>query len=175
MSLNVRAHPFLYSASTYLAYKIAKRYYNDTHYVWCTTEFNSATQPPTSNPSTICKRYLEQIVLGDRHAKELDTNIAGILRGAQAKLNAGVISPGDHKEIREIVSLAEYKDFFPVVYIIRSSKVRLKCLEVLPIDRASDRSVEYKVEELKEGEFQVISFADILGGVVQVADKKVGR
>ena len=114
-------------------------------------------------------------MLGDRHAKELDTNIAGILRGAQAKLNAGVISPGDHKEIREIVSLAEYKDFFPVVYIIRSSKVRLKCLEVLPIDRASDRSVEYKVEELKEGEFQVISFADILGGVVQVADKKVGR
>lgn len=39
MSLNVRAHPFLYSASTYLAYKIAKRYYNDTHWRSIRTSF----------------------------------------------------------------------------------------------------------------------------------------
>lgn len=174
MSLNVQKHPILYSASTHMAYKIAKRYYRDIHYVWCTTDFNSPSQPPTSNPATICKRYLEQIVLGDRHATEVETNIAGILRGAKAKLNAGVISDAQYQEIGQIVSLSEYKDFFPVVYVIQSNKVKSRCLEVLPIDRASDTSVEYKVEDLKHDEFQIISFADVLSGITRAADKKVG-
>lgn len=174
MSLNVQKHPILYSASTHLAYKIAKRYYMDIHYAWCTTDFNSTSQPPTSNPATICKRYLEQIILGDRHATEVERNIAGILRGAKAKLNAGVISDAQYREIGQIVSLAEYKDFFPVVYVIRSNKVISRCIEVLPSDKASDTSVEYKVEDLKRDEFQIISFADVLGGIIQAVDKKVG-
>lgn len=66
----------------------------------------------TSNPATICKRYLEQITTGDRHTKEIENNIAGILKGAKAKLNGGVISKKEYNEIRSIVSAAEYEDFF---------------------------------------------------------------
>lgn len=40
MELDVKKNPFLYSAGTQLAYKIAKRYYNNTHFVWCSTKFN---------------------------------------------------------------------------------------------------------------------------------------
>ena len=174
MGLNVREYPVLYSASTYLAYKIAKRYYGNVHYVWCTTEFHSINQPPTSNPATICKRYLEQILAGDRHALELGMNVAGILRGAEAKLKAGVISDSEHEEIRSILSVAEYKDFLPIVYIVYTSKVKDRCIEVLPSEKASDSSIEYKILDLKAGEFQIISFHDVLGGVVMADDKKVG-
>lgn len=107
MGLDVKKNPFLYSVGTQLAYKIAKRYYKNIHYAWCTTEFNSSKQPPTSNPATICKRYLEQITTGDRHTKEIENNIAGILKGAKAKLNSGVISKKEYNEIRSIVSAAE--------------------------------------------------------------------
>ena len=42
-------------------------------------------------------------------------------------------------------------------------------------ERASDDTVEYKIEDLKENEFEIISFKDILSGVVNIVDKKVGE
>ena len=175
MGLDVKKNPFLYSVGTQLAYKIAKRYYENIHYVWCTTQFNSSKQPPTSNPATICKRYLEQITTGDRHTKEIENNIAGILKGAKAKLNSGVISKKEYNEIRSIVSAAEYEAFFPILYIVESKKVKDRYVEVMVRDRASDDAVEYKIEDLQENEFEIISFKDILSGVVNIVDKKVGE
>lgn len=175
MGLDVRKKPFLYSVGTQLAYKIEKRYYGNIHYVWCTTEFNSSKQPPTSNPATICKRYLEQITTGDRHAKEIETNIAGILKGARAKLNQGVISKKEYNEIRSIVAAAEYEAFFPILYIVESKKVKDRYVEVVVGERACDDAVEYRIEDLKENEFEVISVKDILSNVVNAVDKKVGE
>lgn len=175
MGLAVKKNPFLYSVGTQLAYKIAKRYYRNIHYVWCTTEFNSSKQPPTSNPATICKRYLEQITTGDRHTKEIENNMAGILKGAKAKLDSGVISNKEYNEIRSIVSAAEYEAFFPILYIVESKKVKDRCIEVAVGERASDDAIEYKIEDLKENEFKIISFRDILSGVVNIVDKKVGK
>ncbi len=175
MGLDVNKTPFLYSVGTQLAYKIEKKYYGNIHYVWCTTEFNSSKQPPTSNPATICKRYLEQITTGDRHTKEIENNIVGILKGARAKLNSGVINKSTYNEIRSIVSAAEYEAFFPIIYIIDSKKVKNKYIEVVVRERASDDAVEYRIEDLKENEFEIISFKDILSGVVNLVDKKVGE
>lgn len=175
MGIDTNRNPILYSVGTHLAYKIAKRYYNNIHYVWCTTAFNSSKQPPTSNPSRICLRYLEQIITGDRHTKEIENNIAGILRGARAKLDSGVINKKEYNEIRSIVSAAEYESFYPVLYIIKSEKVADKCIEVLKADRASDEAVEYRIDTLMENEFEAVFFKDILDGIVEVADKKVGE
>lgn len=175
MGLNVNKNPFLYSVGTQLAYKIAKRYYGNVHYVWCTTEFNSSKQPPTSNPATICKRYLEQIATGDRHTREIETNMAGILKGAKAKLNSGVINKKEYNEIRSIVSVAEYEAFYPILYIVESKKVKDRCLEVTISERASDDAVEYKIEDLKENEFSIISFKDILDNLINIVDKKAGE
>ena len=175
MELNTTRNPLLYSIGTYLAYKIAKRYYGNVHYVWCTTEFSSTRQPPTSNPATICKRYLHQIATGDRHTKEIDNNMAGILKGAKAKLDSGVITDKAYNEIRSIVSAAEYESFFPMLYVIESRKVKNRCKEVSIVDKASDDAVEYKIEDLKENEFKAIFFKDILDGIINVADKKAGK
>lgn len=174
MSLNIKKNPLLYSAGTSLAYKIAKRYYSNIHFVWCTTEFDSSIQPPTSNPASICKRYLEQIVSGDRHTIEIKNNIAGILRGAKVKLDNGVITKKEYNEIRSIVSVAKYEAFLPVLFIIESKKVKDKYIEVEISNRASDKSIEYKIEELKDGEYRVIQFDSFLSGVINVVDKKVG-
>ena len=84
-TLDVEKDPFLYSIGTQLAYRIAKRYYKNIHYVWCTTKFNLLKQPPTSNPAIILKRYLEQITTGDHHAKETQNNMAKILDVAKSK------------------------------------------------------------------------------------------
>ncbi len=175
MGLDVKQTPILYSIGTHLAYKIAKRYYRNVHYVWCTTEFNSPKQPPTSNPSNICKRYLEQITTGDRHTREIENNITGILKGARAKLDSGIINEKEYNEIRSIVSVAEYEAFFPMLYIIRSNDVKNKCKEVSIENKASDNAIEYKIEDLRENEFEAIFFKDILDGIVEVVDKKVGE
>lgn len=175
MGRHIDKTPLLYSVGTKLAYRINKRYYKDVHYVWCADSFNSKDQPPTSNPCTIIKRYLEQISSGDRHTKEIDNNVAGILKGAKAKLDAGVINKKQYNAIRKIVSSSDYRAFFPVLYIIETSKVRHKC-EAVPIkDRASDESFEYKIASLEEGEYQIIDFESVLSDLIPIADKGVGE
>lgn len=174
MSVNLAKEPFLFSAGTLLAYKIAKRYYQNIHYVWCTVEFNSKCQPITSNPFTICKRLLEQITTGDRHSIEIKNNKAGILIGAKAKLDAGIISVDQYDEINQLVSCADYEAFSPVLYIINSRNVENKCEEITLCDKASNDSIEYKIEELKGDEFQIINFKDLLNGIITIADKKAG-
>ena len=58
---------------------------------------------------------------------------------------------------------------------MESKKVKDRYVEVVVGERASDDAVEYKIEDLKENEFEIISFKDILSGVVNILDKKVGE
>ena len=176
MAINYKNNPFLFSIGTFFSYKIDRRYYGNVHYVWCTTKFNDRKQPITSNPQSICKRFLDQIVSGDRHTKEIDDNKAGILRGAQAKLEAGVINGDQYNEICQLVNVADYEDFFPVLYVIDAKKVGNKrCKEVEKKDRASDTSVEYRIFDLSEGEYELIDFKNLLSDYMDAVDKKAGK
>lgn len=155
----------LYSAGTALAYRIAKEYYNNEHYVWCTESFDAALQPGTSNPRTLCTRYLEQIIKNDRHAPEINNNKVGILKGAAEKLKQGVISTAQHDEISTIVALARNEDFYPVIYLINKKAVKKRLIVVNPTDKASNSSIEYIIPDLKRNEFEIIRMKDILSGV----------
>ena len=168
----------LFSVGTYFAYKIAKMYYNNVHYVWCTSEFDAEDQPPTSNPKTICKRYLEQIRTGDRHTNEINNNKSGILKGAKIKFEAGIINRTQYKEIRCLVNAAEYEAFIPVIYVISVDKIKnseIRCKEVAQKDRASNNSIEYIIEDLKENEFKIINLNKVLCDVMNVAERKAGE
>ena len=112
---------------------------------------------------------------GDRHAKEIENNIAGILMGAEKKYNVGIIDKKEYNAIKEMVSISDYELFFPVLYIIDGRKAKSKCMEVPEADRASDNSVEYVIENLEENEFETIFIKDILSGIVVPADKKAGE
>ncbi len=176
MGIDFDNTPFLFSIGTFFAYKIDRRYYGNVHYVWCTTNFNDKKQPVTSRPQSICKRFFDQVVSGDRHTKEIEDNKAGILRGAQAKLEAGVIDNNQYSEICQLVNLANYEDFFPVLYIIDKDKVGdTRCKEVDKKDRASDTSIEYKIFDLKEGEYELIDFKSLLSDYLDAVDKKAGK
>lgn len=156
----------LYSTCTTLAYKIAKEYYQNVHYVWCTESFDAAVQPGTSNPRTLCTRYLEQIIKNDNHATEINNNKAGILKGAAEKLKQGVISVEQYEEIRIRVAYAPNDEFYPVIYLINKKAVKKRLNVVKASDAASEYSIEYIIPDLKANEFELIRIKDILAGVV---------
>ena len=176
MEIDFENTPFLFSIGTSFAYKINHMYYDNVHYVWCTTHFDDKKQPVTSRPQSICKRFFDQVVTGDRHTREIADNKAGILRGAQAKLEAGVINDEQYDEICQLVNLAHYEDFFPVLYIIDGRKVgNARCKEVDKKDRASDTSIEYKIFDLTEGEYELVDFKSLLSDYLNAVDKKAGK
>lgn len=174
MSIDTKKYRFMFSVGTKLAYKIAKRYYGSVHYVWCAVDFDNAEQPPTSNPLTIAKRLMSIVIGGDRHATEIDSNKAGILNGANAKYEEKVIDVNQLNEIKQLVALADYEAFFPVLYVIDTKKVSARSIEVDITNRASDRSIEYKVVDLSENEFQLIDFFSLVGEFVDVEDRRAG-
>lgn len=176
MAIDFSENPILFSIGTLFSYKIDRKYYHNVHYVWCTSNFNDRKQPITSNPYSICKRYFDQIFSEDRHAKEIADNKAGILQGAQAKFDDGTIDRTQYEEICQLVNLANYEDFFPVLYVIYANKVgNNRCIEVEKKDRASDRSIEYRIFDLSDGEYELIDFKKLLADYIDASDKMAGK
>ena len=167
--------PFLFSVGTRISYRIAKDYYGNVQYVWCSPKFDLLEQPPTSNPMTIARRYIEQIRTGDRHAKEIDANKTGILSGAKVKFNAKIIDQKQKDEIYSIIALAKYEDFFPVLFVIDSKKVAEKCKIVESTEKATDLSQEFLIENLLPDEYELIDFKKLFDGVILFADRKAGE
>lgn len=160
----------LYSTGTELAYKIAKEYYHNVHYAWCTDAFDAFLQPGTSNPRTLCSRYLDQILRNDRHAVEIQNNKAGIIKGASAKLACGIITPDQHSEICARVAYADNSAFYPVVFLIDKRSVNKRLQVVASQDAASNASVEYIIDDLQANEFELIRIKDMLAGVIAPFD-----
>lgn len=176
MAIDIKRTPILFSAGSLFSYRINSIYYKNIHYVWCATHFNDKKQPVTSNPQSICKRYFDQITTADRHETKIQENKSGILKGAKAKLDDGVISAEQYEEICAYVNLARYEDFYPILYVIDVRKVgQGRCIEVDKKDRASDESIEYRIFDLKEGEYQIIDFKNMMSDYMSIIDKKAGE
>ena len=165
--------PILYSVGTILSYRIAKEYYH-SYFVWCTSCFHSASQPPTSDPFTICAKYLQHAILGDRHSHEIEDNKSGILRGARDKYIAGIIDEKAYNIICEMVNCAQYDAFLPVLFVINTDAVKDRCKEVERSERANDNSVEYIIKDLADGEFEIIGFKELLTGLVDPCSRRAG-
>jgi len=157
--------PILYSTNTWLAYMIAQRYYKSEHYVWCTPFFDprrnggrDAAVPPTSSPFEVYCSLAEEVSRRDRHSKKIEENRVGILRGANAKKQAGVIDDVQEKDIVSIVSQAEIPDFRPLMYVIPYSVVVDRMREPPLEDKAHPLSAEYVIDQLPRDLFDVIEF-----------------
>ena len=154
----------LYSTNTWLAFNIAERYYRGRHYIWCTPFFNGRSDkgeagfvPPTSCPWEIYRSLYGEWRAGDRHSTKIEQNRDGILRGAKANRNAGVISEDQESEIAFIVRDAEIRDFEPLVYVMPYGRVSGLVKEVLVEERAHPLSEEYVIESLPRRLFDIIS------------------
>lgn len=162
-----KSHPLLlYSAGTWLSHVIAKDYYNDQHYLWCTPIFDakavaqpSAVPPPSSCPKEIYLELAKAVTLGDTHCPKIKLVKEGILRGAQAKRKAGIITASEFKRIGEMVELAQVRDFKPYIYIMVFEDVKRLLLDVSPEKRANSLSPEYIIEHLPRPFFEVIDLS----------------
>lgn len=152
----------LYSASTWLAYAIAEWYYGGVHYAWCSPYYDGTTTPryvnvpPSSSPAEIYRTFAEDTRRGDRHSRTLDQNRDGMLRGAKAKLAAGVISEADFAEIEYVVAEAELPDFRPLLFVIPFEQVHRIAVRVPAAERAHPLSLEFRIERLPNGMFDIL-------------------
>ncbi len=155
----------LYSVNTYLAFMINERYYEGKHYTWCSEVFDArangqrgryASIPPTSNPYEIYHNLYEEVRRGDRHSAKIEANRNGILRGADTKLQAGIINESQFNEIREVVKSVEISDFRPILYVIPYSNVAGDVREATVEERAHPLSLELIIESLNRSHFDPI-------------------
>ena len=158
--------PILYSTGTELSYNINMKYYRDRHYVWCTSDFDSQLQPGSSNPRILCMHNIESIIHSDAHSAQIEQNKAGLLRGADAQLNLGTINQDQADEINWLVTHAEFKDFYPIVYIVFSKSAIKRAQLVAAQDSASILSEEYIIPDLSTSEFNLIRMRDIMYNIL---------
>jgi len=158
-----KAHNVLYSVNTWLAYNINVKYYGGLHYVWCSPIFSArnhpavvATPPPTSCPSDVYHNLAEEVRRRDRHSAKILDNRAGLVKGAQSKHAAGVITVDELREIEQIASVAEIADFRPLLYVIPFVVVSHLLQEIPVSDRAHSMSPEYIIEKLPTDLFDAI-------------------
>jgi hypothetical protein len=78
------------------------------------------------------------------------------VRGAKAKLRAGAITAAQHREIKKVVTKAKIPDFRPVLYVIPFDRLEGNVPEVPVSLRAHPLSLEYRVEDLRRGCFDVL-------------------
>ncbi|HEX8696200.1 MAG TPA: hypothetical protein VF746_27530 [Longimicrobium sp.] len=154
----------LYSASTWLAHAIAERFYGGIHYAWCSPHFDGTTAarhvnvPPTASPAEIYRNLADECRRGERHSDAIKRNRGGIMRGARMKREKGFITPARFAEIDQIVESAVTWEFRPVLYVIPFDRVSGIAFEVPVSERAHPLSVEYRVEVLPRGCFDIIEF-----------------
>jgi hypothetical protein len=151
----------LYSASTWLAYSIAERFYG-VHYAWCTAFYDGITAPrhfnipPTSSPAEIYRNLEEETRRGDLHSNAITRNVNGIMTGAKAKLETGVITDAQYDAIEVVVEEAKIPDFRPVLYVILFDLLEGRIPEVPVSQRAHPLSLEYRIEDLRSGCFDLL-------------------
>jgi hypothetical protein len=155
----------LYSVNSWLAYIINERYYGGEHFVWCAPVFDVEAQsrfeqtlPPTSSPRHVYRRYREEVERADRHGPTIAENKTGILRGAIAQRQAGIINEDQQKEITVIVNAAERTEFRPLLYLIPYAFVAGLVAEVPVERRAAPLSREFLIARLPRRCFDVIEF-----------------
>jgi hypothetical protein len=154
----------LYSTNSELAYKIAEKYYDGKHYVWCTPCFSSSDRcfvPPSSEPLRVAARLYEDIKGRDRHSAKIESLRINIKRGATAKWEAGVITAEQLREISGLVDAAELVDFMPLLFVIPYKLVSEIARAVGGENKANFFSVEYLIESLPKDSFEALKIYDI--------------
>jgi hypothetical protein len=160
----------LYSTGTLLGYRIAKKYYNDRHYVWAASNFGpsplttaACPSPATSTPRWRYKtihdesRGLSASALPDSHGLYIDSQKSGILKGAGLKYSKGAISSGQLDEILYYVPRAEKTEYKPLLYVMVWDDEK----HLAVADRAHPFYDEYIIEELPGDLMEVLDLDDL--------------
>lgn len=159
----------LYSCGTQIAYQINKNYYNDTHYVWCTSRFGSpgiseafSLNPASSDSYSLYQEYKKSSGMGDwpadAHSSIIKQHRVGLKKGAGSKLNDGIITLAEHGDIHTLVDMIPLSDFAPLIYTMGFSDVKRMAKKVPIGDRAHPLSDEWIIEALPRTHFDIVRF-----------------
>jgi hypothetical protein len=154
----------LYSTTSWLAFAIAERYYDGVHYAWCSPSFDGTEAPlymnipPSSSPAELYRRFMEDSRRGERHSLALNNHKAGITRGAEERRGQGVITREIEDEIGQIVADAHPWDLRPVLLVIPFDRIAERVVAVPVRGRAHPLSLEYRIENLDRGSFDLLQF-----------------
>lgn len=156
-----------YSINSYLSYQINENFYNGAHYVWCSPIFDCESLdkydirrniPPSSNPYKIYTALKEDVDRNDLHSAKIDSNKKGIKAGASIMLEKGVINEYEFGVITKMVDSSSTRDFRPLVYLIPKGFIENRIETVDVSEKANPLSVEYRVLDLRNEEFEIIEF-----------------
>jgi hypothetical protein len=155
----------LYSTNTWLAYAISQRYYNGSHFVWCSpfkgpgsTPLYANATPPSSSPLEIYRSLSADVNAVDQHSSKIAANKVGLLKGATIKRDQGKIDENTFNEITAVIDSSSKRDFRPLLYVIPYSLVANVILRVPVEQRAHPLSDEFIVEDLRSDLFDVLEF-----------------
>lgn len=152
----------LYSTNTWLAYAIAERYYDGVHFAWCSPVYDGRKAdahvniPPSSSPGDIYRLLSDEVERGEQHSSILENKSQGLLRGAHARRNEGIIGDADFANVERTIKTSSLNDLRPVLYVIPYDRVRGTVVEASVEERAHPFSVEYKVNPLSRDCFDML-------------------
>lgn len=163
MPINIHEHPFLFSTTTRFAYNIDNDFYGGKHYVWAALKFDDLeVQAANSNPLTIANNFIKEVTTTDGHCDRINANIVGVRKGVAMMQKLGAIDQNTKRRIINRINDAYYEDFLPLVYVINTSKVVSRIIEVPPDLAALPNSPEYKIVDLQSGEYELIDLGSII-------------
>lgn len=122
----------------------------------------AARSPAHSLPSTGSNRHPparclhEEVSSADQHSDKIRQNRNGLIRGASAKRQAGVIDEATERGIVATVEGAETSFFKPWLYIIPYAAIQEIAKPVPLAQRAHPFSEEYIIDVLPRACFDVV-------------------
>ncbi len=155
-----------YSTNSELSHWLSKRYYDSVFYIWCSPVFNPkkldhfhplSKIPVSSSPWDIYHSLKRDIESDDDHSDKIERNRTGLKKGALVQFEKGQITQEELARINKIIDKADKQKFKPLIYLIPNN-IEQERLDCVPIDEvASILSTEYRIADLKEEEFEIIS------------------
>jgi hypothetical protein len=156
-----------YSTNSALSNYIAREFYRDRHFVWCSPVFDPRALeryhpdshiPPSSSPVDIYRELQRDVDRRDGHSGKIDTIKAGLEKGAAINVSKGKIDKEDYLRIQAIINKAERIQFKPLLYVIPYHAVENKIRKVSVEVAANPLGKEYQIDDLAAEEFHIIEF-----------------
>jgi hypothetical protein len=154
----------LYSTNVFLKQYIQSTYRRDSHYVWCSEAFDSATVgrykpgalvPASSNPANIYRQLTQDVKTNDRHSAKINEQKASFIRLAHLWEANGEITSDDRDDIIFMVNNAGFDYWRPLVYVIPYNNVSSR-LQTVPMSKRAGLGLEYIIPDLQRSEFDLI-------------------
>lgn len=152
----------LYSTNAWITWEIKRRYYNDTHFVWCSEYFDPEAKgvdhsasliPMSSSPAEIYRRLENEANTDDRRPEQIQRVRAGMTRAVTNWRSDDEITEEDYQEIIELLNSPGNRKFRPVVYLIPRANIVGGRIELVPPGERAGDGQEYRITDLKGDEF----------------------